>query len=100
MLCDPVGSGKTATVLGLVCHDSAEEAWGYGVEDMAKDYFADSWLVADATLVLCPDHVHHVWLKEADLVAPAEVLQVLSICTVNDLRQAAVTLRETRGEGS
>lgn len=100
VLCDPVGSGKTATVLGLVCHDRIEESWGYGVEDVAKEFFADSWLVADATLVLCPDHVHHVWLKEANLIANADALQVLSICTVNELRQASTVLRDSRGTGS
>lgn len=87
VLCDPVGSGKTMTALGLICNDircgcctatgeltptgrlpselqqrSGKEKttvmlWTYGLEDPAKAVFASSWLQADATLVLCPDHV-------------------------------------------
>lgn len=39
VLCDPVGSGKTATVLGLVLHDVRVSEWACEVKDVVSDFF-------------------------------------------------------------
>jgi len=96
VLCDPVGSGKTATALGLLLLDASAMGsdWYYEGSDAVKDIFAGSWLTLNATLVLCPDHVHEQWLQESQRTLPADVASVLAIRTVSELRSAAPFLRQ------
>lgn len=93
VLCDPVGSGKTATMLGLVLNDSKTVDWACEVKDVASDCFAASWLTVNATLVLCPDHVHEQWVKEIGRALRDDAMEVLSIRTVTELRAAAPQLK-------
>jgi len=95
VLCDPVGSGKTATALGLILLDAAAvtEEWNFEGADAVKDVFTSSWLTVRATLVLCPDHVHEQWLQEIRRTLPEAAADVLAIRTVSELVAAAPRLR-------
>eukprot|EP00931_Biecheleriopsis_adriatica_P101009 TRINITY_DN76239_c0_g1_i1.p1 TRINITY_DN76239_c0_g1~~TRINITY_DN76239_c0_g1_i1.p1 ORF type:complete len:1118 (-),score=174.71 TRINITY_DN76239_c0_g1_i1:19-3201(-) len=96
VLCDPVGSGKTATVLGLVQYDSCTDTpgWDFEGSDAARDVFSDSWLAVDATLVVCPDHVHEQWLTEVGRTLPDGCVEATGIRTVGELQAAAPFLRQ------
>jgi superfamily II DNA or RNA helicase len=94
LLCDPVGSGKTATMLGLILQDSASTHWACEVNDVVSDFFSASWLTINATLVICPDHVHEQWIREVDKAFQEGAMEVMSIRNVRELRAAAPYLKD------
>eukprot|EP00746_Dinoflagellata_sp_MGD_P000509 gnl/MRDRNA2_/MRDRNA2_100913_c0_seq1.p1 gnl/MRDRNA2_/MRDRNA2_100913_c0~~gnl/MRDRNA2_/MRDRNA2_100913_c0_seq1.p1 ORF type:complete len:1165 (-),score=203.16 gnl/MRDRNA2_/MRDRNA2_100913_c0_seq1:211-3705(-) len=83
VLADPVGSGKTATCLSHVaCMHSSPAPKHGGDADWRQGYL----LHLDATLVLCPDTVHHQWLAEVEKWPQlAAAIKAVSISSVSDL---------------
>lgn len=100
ILCDPIGSGKTATLLALVLHDQTAKQWDYEADDAAKDIFESSWLTVNATLILCPGHVHEQWLSEVEKTFPEGSFNVVPIRTVAELRAKAPQLRALAEDSS
>eukprot|EP00747_Dinoflagellata_sp_TGD_P209945 gnl/TRDRNA2_/TRDRNA2_83307_c0_seq1.p1 gnl/TRDRNA2_/TRDRNA2_83307_c0~~gnl/TRDRNA2_/TRDRNA2_83307_c0_seq1.p1 ORF type:complete len:1006 (-),score=156.34 gnl/TRDRNA2_/TRDRNA2_83307_c0_seq1:30-3023(-) len=84
LLCDPVGSGKTATVLALIARSREGDSGPHRTETSCSP--AQGVLIA-ATLVLCPANVHSHWLEEAQKFC-AGALQILALRTVSELRRA------------
>lgn len=83
LLCDVVGSGKTATVLALVLQSSS---YTYIPARCRSEECATS---TKATLVLCPANVHEQWLAEVRKFCPDGFISV-SLCTLDDVRRSQV----------
>jgi len=77
VLCDVVGSGKTATVLALISSHRRQTGRRDGLPTGT----------ARATLVLCPPNVHAQWLAEVEKFCPS--LRALSVRAKDDLEQAS-----------
>lgn len=88
VLADPVGSGKTATCLSHV-------ALAHGAPMPPAGDWQRSYLVElDATLILCPENVHHQWLAEIEKWE--ELREALDAFPVYDV----ATLVKTKLKGS
>lgn len=83
VLADPVGSGKTATCLShIACMHGSPAPKPTRSTTWRQEYL----LHLDATLVLCPDTVHHQWLVEVEKWPQlAAVIKTLCISSVDDL---------------
>lgn len=77
LLCDVMGSGKTATVLALVLSNSTHSF--IPAHARVRDV-----MMTRATLVLCPANVHAQWLAEAKKFCPPS-LRVVSLQTPEDV---------------
>lgn len=84
LLCDVVGSGKTATVLALICQSRDR------TRIPAHMRFAKGEFTTRATLVLCPANVHEQWLMEVAKFCP-DALKVTPLRTRADLKNISAT---------
>lgn len=84
LLCDPVGSGKTATMFALICHERSTCTAIPGRLQKSAATF-----VTSATLILCPANVHAQWISEADKFCP-NALRIIALRDSSDLCRTSV----------
>lgn len=89
VLCDVIGSGKTATMLALICA-TCKRLQASAIEDAALEGANDREDASSSkpTLVLCPANVHPHWLAECQKFCP-HVLRILALHTVAELKRTS-----------
>eukprot|EP00931_Biecheleriopsis_adriatica_P053687 TRINITY_DN31496_c0_g1_i1.p1 TRINITY_DN31496_c0_g1~~TRINITY_DN31496_c0_g1_i1.p1 ORF type:complete len:994 (+),score=179.38 TRINITY_DN31496_c0_g1_i1:28-3009(+) len=92
VLADPIGSGKTATCLSLVA-SGRDPLPRLQLGDWRHEYL----IPLDATLVFCPENVHHQWPQEVDKWPDlAERIEVINIRNASDIKTLKLSSSQER----
>jgi SNF2 family DNA or RNA helicase len=81
ILADDTGSGKTLTVLGLVCSSPLTAA---GIRERRRRFPRTLHMHVECrgTIVICPANIHKQWLSETKKACPS--MKVLGLSTILD----------------